>query len=138
MKCSPKTLEELKFVLGVIANIRSMSLDVEMRYRDIQERYRTLAVYNIPVPEDEKEMAQNIGQVWTDLFREAKMVDRKLISVKKKFTVITQEQVTEFMTQCNEFSDKFKTEGPSTVGTDLDKGIYILILLYLYISRISL
>ena len=132
LKCSPTSLEELKFVLEVIANIRSMSLDVEMRYRDIQERYRTLAMYNIPVPEDEEEIAQNIGQVWMDLFREAKMVDRSLVSVKKKFTVITQEQVTEFMSQCNEFGDKFKTEGPSTVGTDLDKGTYANITVPLY------
>jgi dynein heavy chain len=29
----PDTLEDLKFVLGVISNIRSMSLDVEMKYR---------------------------------------------------------------------------------------------------------
>lgn len=30
---SPDTLEDLKVVLSVISNIRSMSLDVEMKYR---------------------------------------------------------------------------------------------------------
>lgn len=30
---SPDTLEDLKIVLSVISDIRSMSLDVEMRYR---------------------------------------------------------------------------------------------------------
>lgn len=42
-------MEDLKSVLGTISNIRDMSLRVEMRYRDIQERYRTLAMYNIQV-----------------------------------------------------------------------------------------
>lgn len=42
-------LENLKFILGTISDIRNMSLRVEMRYRDVQERYRTLAMYNIEV-----------------------------------------------------------------------------------------
>lgn len=49
LKTSPDTLENLKFILGTIADIRNMSLRVEMRYIDIQERYRTLAMYNIQV-----------------------------------------------------------------------------------------
>lgn len=36
---SPDTLEDLKFVLGVISNIKQMSLQVEMSIVDIQERY---------------------------------------------------------------------------------------------------
>ena len=42
-------MESLKFVLSVIAKVRDMSLAVELRYRDIQERYRTLSMYHIPV-----------------------------------------------------------------------------------------
>lgn len=45
----PDSLEDFKIVLGAIANIRSMSFKVEVRYLDIWERYRTLAMYNIPV-----------------------------------------------------------------------------------------
>lgn len=35
---------------------------------------------------------------------------------------ITQEQVEEFMVKVARFSEKFKSEGPGSVGTDLDKG----------------
>ncbi|KAF6080979.1 dynein axonemal heavy chain 10 [Phyllostomus discolor] len=49
LKKSPSTLEDLKFVLATIAEIRSKSLLMELRYRDVQERYRTLAVYNLHV-----------------------------------------------------------------------------------------
>ena len=42
-------MEDLKFVLGTIADIRNMSMAVEMRFTDIQERYRTLTMYNIEV-----------------------------------------------------------------------------------------
>ena len=49
LKRSPNTLEDLKFVLRVIANIRAISLDIELRYRDIRERYRTLVMYDVKV-----------------------------------------------------------------------------------------
>lgn len=49
LKKSPSTLEDLKFVLATIAEIRSKSLLMELRYRDVQERYRTMAAYNLHV-----------------------------------------------------------------------------------------
>jgi len=51
LKRPPDTLEDLKFVLRVIADIRDKSLDVELRYVDLQERYRTLLMYDIEVRE---------------------------------------------------------------------------------------
>ncbi|XP_023383907.1 dynein heavy chain 10, axonemal-like [Pteropus vampyrus] len=51
LKKSPSTLEDLKFVLATIAEIRSKSLVMELRYRDVQERYRTMVMYNIYVSE---------------------------------------------------------------------------------------
>ena len=129
LKTFPDTLEDLKAILNVIASIRRMSLDVELRYKDIQEKYRTLTMYDIPVEEEEKKRAESIGEIWAELFLEAKRVDRSLVSVKKKFTVITKDQVTAFQTESNDFSAKFKTEGPGTVGTDLDKGTPIVSLL---------
>ena len=49
LQTETENLESLKFVLGVIAKVREISLDVELRYRDVQERYRTLAMYSIEV-----------------------------------------------------------------------------------------
>uniref|UniRef100_A0A3Q3JRK8 Dynein heavy chain tail domain-containing protein n=1 Tax=Monopterus albus TaxID=43700 RepID=A0A3Q3JRK8_MONAL len=49
LKQSPDTFENLKSVLGTISDIRDMSLDVEMRVTDIEERYRTLAMYKVEV-----------------------------------------------------------------------------------------
>lgn len=49
LKQPPDTLEDLKFVLRVIADIRDKSLEVELRYVDLQERYRTILMYDIEV-----------------------------------------------------------------------------------------
>ena len=45
-------MEDLKFVLKTINDIKDMSLEVEFQYLDIKERYRTLAMYKIEVMEE--------------------------------------------------------------------------------------
>ncbi|PIK48528.1 putative dynein heavy chain 10, axonemal isoform X3 [Apostichopus japonicus] len=126
LKRSPDTLEDLKFVLKAIADIKDMSLTVEMRIADIQERYRTIAMYNIPITDEEREACANIQQIWEDLFLESKYVDASLIVVKKKFTEITQTQIGGFSTELDKFHGRFKEEGPCAVGNDLDKGLLLL------------
>lgn len=49
LKQSPDTFEDLKSVLDTIVDIKDMSVDVELRFTDIQERYRTLTIYKLEV-----------------------------------------------------------------------------------------
>jgi len=56
--------------------------------RDIQECYRTLAMYNIAVSQEEVEMAAGIEEKWRNVFTQAREKDKSLISVKKKFTLV--------------------------------------------------
>ena len=42
-------LDQLKYVLNVIAEVIAMTQDVELEMMDINERYRTLKRYNIEV-----------------------------------------------------------------------------------------
>ncbi|EDV22455.1 uncharacterized protein TRIADDRAFT_50643 [Trichoplax adhaerens] len=122
----PDTLDALKFVLGTITDIRDMSLDVEMQYVDIQERYRTLSMYSLPVPDEELETVKNVGKMWDDLVYESARIDHSLVAVKKKFTEITKDDVKDFSGKILDIQQRFKLEGPSSVGTDLDKGLEVL------------
>ena len=56
--------------------------------RDIQERYRTLRMYGIEVAQEELEMVASIEEQWRAVFSEARQVDRSLVAVKKKFTLV--------------------------------------------------
>uniref|UniRef100_A0A673CHG9 Dynein axonemal heavy chain 10 n=1 Tax=Sphaeramia orbicularis TaxID=375764 RepID=A0A673CHG9_9TELE len=114
LRQSPDTFEDLKSVLGTISHIRDMSLDVEMRFLDIKERYRTMAMYKIEVGEDELELVANIDQMWRDLFTEARQVDRSLTHVKKSFVDLTI------------FAESFNMHGPGAVGDNLEKGLTIM------------
>ena len=62
--------------------------DASQLFRDIQERYRTLIVYDIMVSEEELEMVDGLEQQWKDLFVQGREVDKSLIKVKKKFTLV--------------------------------------------------
>ncbi|XP_061907302.1 dynein axonemal heavy chain 10-like isoform X2 [Entelurus aequoreus] len=123
---SPDTFENLKNVLGTISDIRDMSLNVKLSITDIQEKYRTLAMYKVQVGEDEKELMENINQIWNDLFAESRRVDRSLTNVKISFKATTKGMTEEFQQNLSVFVDSFNTEGPGAVGDDLDKGLSLM------------
>ncbi|XP_010291294.1 PREDICTED: dynein heavy chain 10, axonemal, partial [Phaethon lepturus] len=126
LKTPPDSLEDLKIVLGTIAEIKGMSFKVELKYLDIWERYRTLAMYNIPVAKGEQEMADKIREKWETLFFEASEVDHNLGGIKRTFTKITQQQIEDYSKEIEDFFHKFMTEGPGAVGENLDKGLELL------------
>ncbi|KAL3856163.1 hypothetical protein ACJMK2_010948 [Sinanodonta woodiana] len=123
---TPTTLEDLKFVLTTISDIKSVSLEVEEKIRDIQERYRTLSMYDVQVTDEEKELQWKLPQLWDDLILKSKNIDASLVVVKKKFTEITQDQIKGFRKELVEFGERFYLEGPGAVGTDLERGVELM------------
>uniref|UniRef100_A0A8C2U8V4 Dynein axonemal heavy chain 10 n=1 Tax=Coturnix japonica TaxID=93934 RepID=A0A8C2U8V4_COTJA len=126
LRTPTESLEDLKIVLGTIATIRGMSFIVEMKYLDIWEKYRTLAMYDIQVPKEEQEMSDKIKEKWENLFLEASEVDHNLGGIKRTFTEITKQQIEEYSTKVADFFSKFMAEGPGAVGEDLDKGLELM------------
>ncbi|XP_077015711.1 dynein axonemal heavy chain 10 isoform X3 [Tamandua tetradactyla] len=126
LKKSPSTLEDLKFVLATIAEIRSKSLLMELRYRDVQERYRTMVMYNIFPSDAEKELVGKIESVWSNLFNDSLSVEHALGGIKRTFTEITRGEIFNYRQQVLDFTKRFYSEGPGAVGDDLDKGAELL------------
>ncbi|KAM9056172.1 dynein axonemal heavy chain 10 isoform 4-T4 [Megaptera novaeangliae] len=126
LKKSPSTLEDLKFVLATIAEIRSKSLVMELRYRDVQERYRTMAMYSLFPSDAEKELVDKIESMWSNLFNDALNVERTLGGIKRTFTEITRGEILNYRQQIEGFARRFYHEGPGSVGEDLDRGVDLL------------
>ncbi|XP_069922194.1 dynein axonemal heavy chain 10 isoform X1 [Oryctolagus cuniculus] len=126
LKKSPNTLEDLKFVLATIAEIRSKSLVMELRYRDVQERYRTMAMYNILPTEAERELVERLESTWLNLFTDSENVEHALGGIKRTFTEITRGEIMNYRHQIEQFAKSFYSEGPGSVGEDLDKGVELL------------
>eukprot|EP00069_Balaena_mysticetus_P013367 bmy_01484T0 len=121
LKKSPSTLEDLKFVLATIAEIRSKSLVMELRYRDVQERYRTMAMYGLFPSDAEKELVDKIESMWSNLFNDALNVEHTLGGIKRTFTEITRGEILNYRQQIEGFARRFYHEGPGSVGEDLDR-----------------
>ncbi|XP_068610937.1 dynein axonemal heavy chain 10 [Brachionichthys hirsutus] len=126
LKQSPNDFENLKSVLSTIADIREMSVDVELRYRHLQEVYRTLGKYKLKVGDDETKLINGIEQLWSDLYAESRRIDRSLTSAKKSFAESTEKKIEDFQQQVLIFAESFSMHGPGTVGDDLDKGLTLM------------
>uniref|UniRef100_UPI000FC45FB7 Dynein axonemal heavy chain 10 n=1 Tax=Bos taurus TaxID=9913 RepID=UPI000FC45FB7 len=126
LKKSPSTLEDLKFVLATIAEIRSKSLVMELRYRDVQERYRTMAMYGLFPSDAEKELVDNIESMWSNLFNDSLTVEHALGGIKRMFTELTRGEILNYRQQIEDFAKRFYREGPGSVGEDLDRGVELL------------
>ena len=81
LSTAPTDLLSLKHVLAVIAEVREMKMDMELEYSDVQERYRTLRVYDIPVDEAEYQRAMALDSLWRDTVNGALTKDMRLIKV---------------------------------------------------------
>lgn len=96
---TPDTLEDLKFILNLIAKITAESMEIELQFSSLEEKYRTLRMYAFAVPDDEADMVDHMRMRWEALCRKAKVRDHHLGAVKKEFTLVTQAEVTEFRQQ---------------------------------------
>uniref|UniRef100_A0A7S3HEV4 Uncharacterized protein n=1 Tax=Spumella elongata TaxID=89044 RepID=A0A7S3HEV4_9STRA len=119
-------LDQLKFVLNVIAELVAMMQDVELEMIDITERYRTLARYNIPVPEEEMKAALTIQDRWRALYVNSRTRDLRLIDTKQQFREVTSKQDTEFREVLVNLRKEFLDAGPGVSTTDLDDGVELL------------
>ncbi|KAH6585239.1 hypothetical protein BASA61_006967 [Batrachochytrium salamandrivorans] len=122
----PQTLQDLTFVLNVIANIRNSSEEIELQYRDVMEGYRTLKMYQIDVDASDMDSADNLSFQWEEMLERAKKVDNALITVKEKFTEKTHNQVKEFKQSLLKFKEDFVINGPGAMNMDMDQGLKLL------------
>ena len=86
----------MKFVLNTIGRIVDESMEMELKYTDIMERYRTLGRYGVVVDEKETAMAGALAVRWRELFCAGKTKDLRLAKVKEEFREVTQAQAQEF------------------------------------------
>ncbi|KAJ1437467.1 dynein heavy chain, N-terminal region 2-domain-containing protein [Ochromonadaceae sp. CCMP2298] len=119
-------LEQLKFVLNVIAELANLMQDVELEMIDIAERYRTLARYCIPVPEEEMGAAVSIDKRWRTLYVDSRTRDLRLIDTKQQFREVTSQQDIEFRDQLTSLRKEFLDAGPGVSTVTLDKGVELL------------
>ena len=117
-------IDELKFVLNVIAEIKSNNLRMELSFREITEKFECMRLYGIRTfaPKD-GELVDNLGQIWSQLMEEARARDVGLLNVKDKFKAITAAQIKEYQVSVKQLRERFEASGPGSADMDLDDGL---------------
>ena len=120
------TLEDLKAVLAIIASVREGHAEMELAYLDIEERYRTRALYGVGASEHDEAEAASIRDVWAALRVEVETVDDGLGETREHFTEVTKKQVIRFQEECGEMLERLKTQGPGLPTVVLAEGAVLL------------
>lgn len=119
-------LESFKLVLQTICTVLSMNVSAELLSNEVMERYKTLRAHNIEVNEADEALAATLAEAWKELYIAAMLRSRNLQKTKAKFAVTTQDEIYDFLAECNAFVKKFILEGPGSVGDDLDGGFKMM------------
>ena len=130
LKRAPESIDELKAVLNVVATIRATTMQVELDYADLEERYRLRALYALPGDEADAEAelrsAAELRDKWAALCAEADFVDWSLSETKHDFADETLVQTAAFGEEAAQLLARLKAEGPGVAGTDLSHGLDLL------------
>ena len=113
-------------MLRAISDIQQATDTVEATILEVRERYRTLEMYKIEVPGEEKEILETLQPKWDALFLSTKHRDVSLTITKEHFTEITADQISDFGVKLKIFAEKFANSGPGAVANDLDLGFKLL------------
>ncbi|KAF0719904.1 Aste57867_701 [Aphanomyces stellatus] len=127
LQSDPRDLGSLKALLNTIAVISAASMEMELEYTDIVERYRTLQTYSIELGDpQESERAFGLEARWKALVLASKTKDLRLINVKDQFRVVTKQDTLSFATECKSMRSEFFSNGPGATSSDLDKGLELV------------
>ncbi|XP_052562272.1 dynein axonemal heavy chain 10 isoform X4 [Culex pipiens pallens] len=121
-----KELAHFKSVMQTINTIQTTTLTVELRIHEMQEIYSIMQEHRIKLPFGDMLMAYQLEKRWRKLFNSALYRANMLQSTKTKFAEMTQNEISIFCFELNKFVQRYKSEGPGTVGLDLDRGAELM------------
>ena len=86
-------MKEIKVYITLVISCHYYFLVNLLVCRDIQERYRTLVMYDQPVTSEEQQWCAELQTQWLELAAKARQRDRDIIPDKRRFTVVSTQQI---------------------------------------------
>ncbi|XP_049877279.1 dynein axonemal heavy chain 10 [Pectinophora gossypiella] len=119
-------LEDFKLVMATIAQVQSMTITAEVKYRGMLEIFLMLRQHGIEVSDEDMEFAKSLEASWSGLFQTCMFRAKTLEATKDKFSKLNVIEISNFLRELDEFIEKFDLEGPATVGDDMDRGLLLM------------
>lgn len=127
LSVSKEGIDLFKALLNKVAEIKNISMDMELKIGEAQEQYRVLKMYKYTVEEEDQILVDKIGQEWADLIETANKKDHEVGVFKKTYASITMTGVAKFKKELALAYEQYKTEGPGTAEITLDEGLEKLV-----------
>ncbi|KAJ6635868.1 Dynein axonemal heavy chain 10 [Pseudolycoriella hygida] len=115
-------LTDFKIVMSTIASIQATRLTVELQIREMQETYAMLDEHKIKFEYTNTITAYDLEKRWKELYHSCMRRSVALQPTKQEFADMTCVEIATFASDLANFLEKFKNEGPGSVGDDLEKG----------------
>jgi len=123
---SKEGIELFKALLNKVAEIKNISMDMELKIGEAQEQFRVLKMYKYQVAPEDQELVDRIGDEWEELIETANKKDHEVAGYKTTYASITMTGVAKFKKDLAVEYEKYKANGPGTSDVSLDEGLELL------------
>ncbi|KAG2382014.1 hypothetical protein C9374_005806 [Naegleria lovaniensis] len=106
------TLEDLRFVMDTVKDVRSREAMIEYHFNKILDRYSILKKYDVNVPKEEFDEAHDLTGKWEKLTKLASKVNETVSKVQNGFKTQLISEVKIFKQDVAQFWADFQTNGP--------------------------
>ncbi|XP_041950591.1 dynein heavy chain 8, axonemal-like [Alosa sapidissima] len=109
-------LEDVRFAMEALANIRDSEIQIDMALGPIEEAYSILSRFEVEVTKEEAEGVDTLRYSFIRLQSKARSVQDELVQVQPKFKENLLSSVTIFKHDVGTFAEQYDTEGPMVAG----------------------
>ncbi len=127
LSLDPDSMETFKQLLKDIRAIKEVSLDMELKISNIQEKFAIIEAYYENIDESIKEAVDGLKKNWDELIDEASDKEDRMVNRKKAFAKETEAVVSQFNAEIQEYYKKFVARGPKSTKNTLDEGLEAMI-----------
>ncbi|TPP46731.1 Dynein heavy chain and region D6 of dynein motor family protein [Leishmania donovani] len=115
-------IADLKFVLEVMHNARTSSLEMEQAVREIEYVYSSLQHYGVPLDAGMVKLAMSLQDMWSCTLARVHQTGIALEPRKVQFRELTVQEVSKFLDEGRKVLQEFRCTGPGRDDIDLAAG----------------
>lgn len=119
-------LDVFKQILSAITTVLKTNVNAEQKYMTYQQTYDIARQHSIEFDPADEAMAYTVEKEWKDLYVSAMYRNMTMESTKNHFATMTEAEIDTFVDIINNFVKQFDSEGPGTVGENLDLGLKLM------------
>ena len=109
-------LEDINNMMGTLEKMRQLEAEIDMKMAPIEDAYRTLQKYHVPVTEEELEQVDALHYNWAKLCSQSRNVLQTLLKIAPGMKQELVKDVQVFTQDVKKFMEEYKHNGPMVPG----------------------